>query len=693
MYSFSRYLLRPWFLAGLLTLIFFLVLPAGKRKYNVTVNQGKFAEALYHEYYDLDGDGRPEKINTISTGKPSAITVLSAGRKMIDQWNFEGEFHTTNDYLAYSDITEDKKKEVFAFYHRNDSLFLLGINAFYQPRLLFKDLFIDRLEPRYGESAYYIPKTRWFDYDDDGILDLYFILSGGHSVNPRNLYRINMQTFQLSKSDLSPVQLLDFQFHDLDSDGIPEILLSTIASANVDSDTLLYSDRYTWLLVLDQDIGLFLNPKRLSPLFSAHEVIPLKGTENFLSVITENTDSVFQSALRIYNGSGEVTDSTRVSYPLLYHTISGNKDFTRENILMSSSSAGKFFSLNEQLGVKELASYGKETLFLGDFFFDPDSLPEYLLFFPESSEAMITRSDFKEMVTFKLPFSMTGSRTWVQTVARDKSFLKFAVNTSKEFYDITLSRNLWFYYRFILYAVFFVIFYYFFRWIRSGWEAQLREKTASENRMLQLQLTSLSSQLDPHLTFNILNTIAYSVLKHEGKEMHELFTRFTGYIHKALLSSDKLIVPITHEIEFVDAYLRLEKARMKDKLMWSITLDPELPAGFFIPRMAIQNLVENAVKHGLSPKKEGGFIDISVRKTEHAVLINVKDNGVGKSDVNSLRTRGTGKGMSILQQFFNLLNTHNKEKACLRLEFPTDEEGNPLGADAEITIPHNYSFY
>jgi LytS/YehU family sensor histidine kinase len=211
-----------------------------------------------------------------------------------------------------------------------------------------------------------------------------------------------------------------------------------------------------------------------------------------------------------------------------------------------------------------------------------------------------------------------------------------------------------------------------------------------ERDMLRLQLSSLSSQLDPHLTFNLLNTISYVLLKHEGKEIHESFTRLTNYIRNTLVNSDRLIVSLQEEIEFVKSYLTLQKARLGDRLNWTCSIDPEIPDTIHVPRMVIQNLVENSIKHGLKPKEAGGNIHIEVLKLSNRMILRVSDDGAGKSILVSAES--TGKGLTLIRQFYDLLNRVNTEKAFISLSFPMDDSGLPLGAIAEISVPLEYKY-
>jgi two-component system LytT family sensor kinase len=152
-------------------------------------------------------------------------------------------------------------------------------------------------------------------------------------------------------------------------------------------------------------------------------------------------------------------------------------------------------------------------------------------------------------------------------------------------------------------------------------EALLRHQTT------EAELRALRAQINPHFLFNALNTIADLIVA-DAQKAERMTERLADMFRSLLTHSQKPMITVREEIEFVRQYLEIEEARFRDHLRVCIQVDPAL-ADVQVPAMILQPLVENAIKHGLAPKLEGGLLRISVRRTGSQLLLTVEDNGVG----------------------------------------------------------------
>ena len=154
-----------------------------------------------------------------------------------------------------------------------------------------------------------------------------------------------------------------------------------------------------------------------------------------------------------------------------------------------------------------------------------------------------------------------------------------------------------------------------------------------KRKLISEQRTALMmSQINPHFMYNTLSAIA-ALCEIEPKEAKALTLEFSSFLRQNLetLSAKKLI-SIEQELKHVECYLKIEKARFKDKINVDYSLGCE---GFFLPALTIQPIVENAVKHGITKKAGGGTVKISTYKNNGFYVIEIKDDGVG-FDENSL---------------------------------------------------------
>lgn len=134
------------------------------------------------------------------------------------------------------------------------------------------------------------------------------------------------------------------------------------------------------------------------------------------------------------------------------------------------------------------------------------------------------------------------------------------------------------------------------------------------------------SQINPHFMYNTLSTIA-SMCVLSPKQAQRLTVDFSTYLRQNLstLSCEELI-PFEREIEHVECYLKIEKARFGERLdiLWSIQ-----NKDFDIPPLTVQPIVENAIRHGITKKAQGGTVKISTYATDKTIVIEIKDDGVG----------------------------------------------------------------
>lgn len=152
-------------------------------------------------------------------------------------------------------------------------------------------------------------------------------------------------------------------------------------------------------------------------------------------------------------------------------------------------------------------------------------------------------------------------------------------------------------------------------------EVQLRELAAKS------ELKALQAQINPHFLFNALNTLA-DLTHTDPKLAEDLIVALAGVFRFALDSSSRDLVPLGEELEFIESYMRIEQARFGTRLCYRMEAPDELRP-LLIPPMLIQPLVENAIKHGVSPRPEGGQVTIRATLDHGMLRIEVEDDGAG----------------------------------------------------------------
>ncbi|HYR91950.1 MAG TPA: histidine kinase [Terriglobia bacterium] len=186
--------------------------------------------------------------------------------------------------------------------------------------------------------------------------------------------------------------------------------------------------------------------------------------------------------------------------------------------------------------------------------------------------------------------------------------------------------------------------------VRSMQERYRHDVQEQEMRKLaaEAELRALRAQINPHFLFNALTTIGYLIQTAPERALGTLL-RLSGLL-RGVLKAGEEFVTIGEELDLIEAYLDIERARFEDRLRVRIDVPWELRR-IRIPALVIQPLVENAIKHGISECVAGGEVRISARLHETAaVLISVVDTGVGTTDSVLERRKARGLGLTNIER-------------------------------------------
>jgi sensor histidine kinase YesM len=154
-----------------------------------------------------------------------------------------------------------------------------------------------------------------------------------------------------------------------------------------------------------------------------------------------------------------------------------------------------------------------------------------------------------------------------------------------------------------------------------------RELMEKERALREAQFISLQDQIQPHFLFNALNTIARMAL-FEGAKETEGLSLALGRLFRYALGAPESMVPVSAELGIVQEYLAFQVLRFGERLTWTINAHGSARTAL-IPRFTIQPFVENAVRHGIEPREDGGSVSVEAHKNGGRLILNIRDTGVG----------------------------------------------------------------
>jgi two-component sensor histidine kinase len=211
--------------------------------------------------------------------------------------------------------------------------------------------------------------------------------------------------------------------------------------------------------------------------------------------------------------------------------------------------------------------------------------------------------------------------------------------------------------------------------------ARLKKKTLLKNKIKDLEIKAIRSQMNPHFMFNALNSIQSLINNYQYKEANVYLEKFSLLMRRVLNNSEKSFVTLSDELDAIRLYCELEQLRFNFK--FEIEVSPEVNTQLMeIPGMIIQPLVENSILHGLAQKGDAGHLIIHVSCDQRYLKIVIKDNGTGLKE--NIAEGNKSFGLKLVKERLVLLSADGNV-GSLHLSSNLGENEN--GVTAVLTIP------
>jgi two-component system LytT family sensor kinase len=211
-------------------------------------------------------------------------------------------------------------------------------------------------------------------------------------------------------------------------------------------------------------------------------------------------------------------------------------------------------------------------------------------------------------------------------------------------------------------------------WNNTRIERKLEEQ---ERLLMQARVDALISQINPHFLFNTLNTVS-SLVRFDPDTARKVVLKLSNILRRRL-KTQVHFASLKQELDFIDDYLDIEVVRFgKDKLQIRKEIDPDT-LDLVVPSMILQPLIENAIRHGIGPKIEGGTITLRSRRRKGRLAVEVIDDGMGFPDDRRPESSESGIGIHNVrerlkalygQDFGFTIESVPGEGTAVRLEIP-----------------------
>lgn len=214
--------------------------------------------------------------------------------------------------------------------------------------------------------------------------------------------------------------------------------------------------------------------------------------------------------------------------------------------------------------------------------------------------------------------------------------------------------------------------------------SKLREKLSS------LEMKALRVQMNPHFLFNSMNSINRMILEGDNDNANKYLAKFSKLVRQILENSEANKVTLKDELFMLKTYIEMEAMRFKSNINYNLQVDETVDIeSIQIPSMILQPFVENAIWHGLIPKKSGELL-IKITDKEGYLGCTIKDDGIGRAASAELKKnsglRKKSLGIKITTERLRLL-TKDSIKNFIHIIDLKDNHENPLGTQVDILIP------
>lgn len=691
----SRIALNPFFQAFIVAMLVILLVPTGINKYiaeqvelTTRFDGGQFI------YADLDHDGISERINTFYNLSGNVGIALNKDINTLGQWNFRGKYEQGSPRIMIGDYDHDKSDEIYIFTLVGDSIMLHGLEYSLSPTFFLTHRFICQLGKSLKDPDFMLNAGSVTDMTGDGFAEVVFAVSGGHSRTPRNVFAYDVKNDTLLASPQSGAFISAIQLVDIDLDSLPEVLLNTDAAANYNDLPVEYSDTSSWFMVLDNNLDFLFKPVEFPGPSGGMKLGTMRlksGRKVIIGNVSYGYPLINKKKWFIANAKGNILKEAELDVKdpaaliSLYPTPAGFLD----NTAFCVKEKGGFYLVDSNLEIVKISnvlSATRRPMFLD---IDIDGKDEIIVLDPDNEHHVIYRNDISNPVILDFPIqpylpvisvNLNGDKPPQLSLQGDQvwKLYNYGINPIYRF-------------RVPIYLGIYLSILGFIMLIRWLYSFQIKKRYETEQKIARMQLAGVKAQIEPHFIMNTINTIGSSIYRKKSEEAYSQVLNFSNMVRSLLISSDKLTRTIQEEIDFVRNYLELEKSRFGERLEFAIQVAEDVSPDAIIPKMIIQIHVENALKHGLLPKEQGGSLDISVTKDQEDIRITITDNGIGRQQAAVNVSQSTGRGMRILAQLFETYNKHNKLPLRQEIVDLFDRDGNSCGTQVKIWVPVNFN--
>ncbi len=694
----KKLLLLAFSFSIVLSAMIIYLLPPLAKKYHLrilhTTHTNENKKYIYYVY--LDDSESVFRINAIyNIVNEADILLYNNKNQIVNDIPLQGHFNNFGGRLFFYDTDHDRKKEIYAFTISNDTLWLHIIRDFRSRPVDVKHVMISRVNQTNSFEDYKIMSATFADFDKDNIDDFIFIVAGAYSLQPRKIYLYNSIRDTVYSSPDFATFSEKLSLADNNKDGFPEVYLRTSAPYNFDTlSTYPYLDNSAWLMVLDNHLKFIFPPIEKNGYTSFYQALPFhSGTRPVVASLDgcrSESDTTYHVSLVSYSGKiirqKKIVNSNEIPYSQFMLDA-----FPNDLFLVLNNGIAKYDSMLQLTRVSKFNStllYG--PLFISDL--NGNGKKEVLFFSGKNNSLLVLNQKLQKLAKVTLPTVDLNFIPYFNSYTDINGHHVFRLGLGYTNLLMEFTNNPYFFLDYFIYAGIFLLIFISLLMLLKAQNAATLARYEKEKRLIQLQFQTLKNQMDPHFTFNAINSLG-SLIYTEKKEIaYDYLVVLSRLIRDTINSSDKVARSLKDELDFTRTYLDLQRYRLKDKMEYEIKVGKDVDVEIKVPRMVIQTHVENALKHGLMNLRYKGILKIDIKNDSGTLIIEISDNGIGREKARELNKDSTKKGITVTEQFYTLINKFSKTKIHQEIVDLFDKDGKPAGTKVIIHIPTDINY-
>jgi tetratricopeptide (TPR) repeat protein len=450
--------------------------------------------------------------------------------------------------------------------------------------------------------------------------------------------------------------------------GDPTVAITTTNIGNIYLAQKNYPKAKEYYFKAQQLFGKYPDPRGLGELF------------NNLGLYYKNTDDV-KSALEHYNKALAAFESIEDKFGASdTYAFIGEAYFDQGDYDKALSNTVKSLSLGKALNVMERVRDSEKKLSeIYQKIGKPNEALEHYRLFTIANDSVSNYENIRSGVRAEMNFDFEKKQA-LQKKEQEQREIVFGEQAKRHQMQIAFTTL------FIL-LVFGIVFLIYNR-------RQLKKTLTLQKELAEYEQKALHLQMNPHFVFNCLGSISSFIVQNGTDSAIKYLSKFSKLMRLTLEYSKESLIPIDREIESLQNYLELEQLRFNNVFEFTITKSKDIEDDMALPPLLLQPFVENAIIHGLVPKKEQGKIEIEFHIGEQSLICTIADNGIGFNKSQQLKENlvNVHKSMAldITRKRLEMMEAYTSKTAHVDIQEITKESGEAIGTKVVLKLPIQY---